>query len=883
MKHGGYYYYYRNDGLQNQSVLYRQAALDGESEVFLDPNKLSDDGTVALGSISFSEDGKYFAYSVSQSGSDWVEINVINTDNKEKLPDVIKWVKNSGANWGADSKGFYYSRYDEPDKRSELSGQNRFQKVYYHKLGDDQSKDRLIYADSEHPLRYFHGSESEDGKYVFIDVSEGTNGSEILYRKNTGKDTRFEVLLPGFRYNYGLVDCIDDKLYVLTDDGAPNYRLAVMNLNDPKPVLTDIIPENPKVLLSRAGTVGGNIVVFYLEDAQHAVYQYDMDGKLIRKVELPAIGSVGGFGGKKEAEETFYSLTSFVSPATIYRYDIKTGESTLLRAPEVNYDPSLYTSEQVFFTSKDGTRVPMFIVHRKDMKKNGKNPLLLYGYGGFNNSVTPGFNPSNIMFMEQGGIYVLVNLRGGGEYGEEWHRAGMLENKQNVFDDFIAAAEYLIANKYTSRKHIAINGGSNGGLLVGACMTQRPELFAVALPAVGVMDMLRYHKFTVGWGWAVEYGSSDDPEQFEYIYKYSPLHNIKEGVCYPATMITTGDHDDRVVPAHSFKFASTLQKAQGCDKPVLIRISVKAGHGAGKPTSMRLEEAADMNGMKVFKFGGASVKSAEGVRNLRRIAGGESGELFIIISAMGKTTNALETVTDHFIKGEREAASAAFSLLTGYHENICRELFDGRCPAAVAALFSEVADILENAEPSCSEFEKWYDRIVSYGEMLSTAIVSEYLNLDGVENRLLDMRRLFVTDRRHRDANIDMDVSSVLLKAEIADSPFKVFVGQGFIGGTPEGKPTTLGREGSDYSAAVAAYILDAESRYGSYSRADISGCDRTGLQRGADNPPEDHQTPAEQEYPSLCAAFRRSLETRERHKGGDGHKGGYSDPDPET
>lgn len=592
-KVGDYYFTFNNDGLQNQSVLYCQKGLDGALEVFLDPNTFSADGTVALGAVAFSDDNKYMAYAVSASGSDWMEIKVMDIATRTNMSDVVKWVKFSTASWAADSKGFYYSRYEEPTKGSELSAQNRFQKVYYHKLGDDQSQDKLIYEDPAHPLRYFSAGESTDGRYLFIYGSEGTHGTEVLYKNLAKRETRFNTLLKGFEYDYNIVDYQGDKAYVYTNEGAPNYRLTVIDLAKPA-ALTDVIAENPEHLLSSVDAVGGYFVATYLENAMNSVYQYNVDGNLVRKVELPGIGTVGGFGGKQETVQTFYGITTFTSPRSVYTYDLATGESALLREAKVNFDPNLYTTEQVFFPSKDSTMVSMFIVHRKDMKLDGNNPLYLYGYGGFNISVTPSFNASNIMLMEQGGVYVMVNLRGGGEYGDDWHKAGMLEKKQNVFDDFIAAAEYLIANKYTSASKLAIAGGSNGGLLVGACMVQRPDLFAVAFPSVGVMDMLRYHKFTIGWGWAVEYGSSDDAQQFEYIYKYSPLHNIKQGVCYPATLVMTADHDDRVVPAHSFKFAATLQAAQGCDKPTLIRIDTNAGHGAGKPTSKRIEEATDV-------------------------------------------------------------------------------------------------------------------------------------------------------------------------------------------------------------------------------------------------------------------------------------------------
>ena len=532
-KHGDWWYYYYNDGLQNQSVLYRTREPGGAGEVFLDPNRLSEDGTVAVAAASFSKDGRYFAYAAAASGSDWVEIRVMDTADGTLTEDRIEWVKNSGAQWSPDSEGFYYSAYDAPEK-GVYSSQNQYQKIYYHRIGTPQSADRLIYEDREHPLRYFGAWPSEDGEWLFIYASDGTSGSEILYRKTS--ETKFRTLLPGFDADYGPVTVEDGWLYYVTNRDASNYALRRIDLNDPSKTQT-VIPESPEHLLEGVGTAGGYLFAQYLEDAQNKVAQYDLDGKKVRDVELPAIGTVGGFGGEKEDTELYYVLTNYTSPATIYRYDLATGESTLYKAPEVRFDPSLFVTEQIFYTSKDGTRVPMFVTHRKDMKLDGENPCLLYGYGGFQINMTPGFNPSALMFVEQGGIYCVANLRGGSEYGEAWHKAGMLADKQNVFDDFIAAAEYLIARKYTSKERLAINGGSNGGLLVGACEVQRPDLFAVCLPQVGVMDMLRYHKFTIGWGWAVEYGTSEDEEQFGYIYRYSPLHNIREGVEYPAPLV----------------------------------------------------------------------------------------------------------------------------------------------------------------------------------------------------------------------------------------------------------------------------------------------------------------------------------------------------------
>lgn len=589
-KHGNWYYISRNSGLQNQSVIYRKQSLtDTEEEVFLDPNTLSEDGTVALNTATFSKDGKLFAYSLASAGSDWVEIFVMDAESKTLLKDHIKWVKFSGASWSADSKGFYYSAYDAPKEGDALySAQNTNQKVYYHRIGTSQSDDTLIYADPSRPLHYFHGGESEDGKWMFVTGSAGTSGTELFYKRKGEK--RFKTLFAGFDYDYIVLDCYDDEALIMTNSDAPNYRLLSVNLNTLS--CKDLIPQTEHPL-EGVSTVGEYLFAFYLVDAQNKVLQYDRKGNLIREVELPAIGAVGGFDGKREDDHAYYLVTNYTTPGNIYHYDLASGKSTLYHASEVKFDTTDYTTSQIFFTSKDGTRVPMFVSHKKGLKLNGKNPCYLYGYGGFQINLTPSFSTTAAMFMEQGGVYCVVNLRGGSEYGEQWHKAGMLENKQNVFDDFIAAAEYLIDNGYTSQEKLAIAGGSNGGLLVGACMTQRPDLFAVALPAVGVMDMLRFHLFTIGHGWVVEYGSSENKEQFEYLYKYSPLHNLKEGVHYPATLVTTADHDDRVVPAHSFKFAATLQHCHAGDAPVLIRIDTNAGHGAGKPTAKRIEEAAD--------------------------------------------------------------------------------------------------------------------------------------------------------------------------------------------------------------------------------------------------------------------------------------------------
>lgn len=599
-KVGEYYFFFKNDGLQNQSVLYFQKGLDGEPSVFLDPNQLSADGTVALSDLSFSKDDRYMAYATSASGSDWVEIRVMEVGSRRLLPDAIRWVKFSGAVWCGD--GFYYSRYDAPEKGKEFSNANEYQKVFYHKLGETQDKDMLIYQDLQHPKRYLSAAVTEDERYLFIYGSEGTHGTEIYWKDLTRSD-RFKLLFEGFENDYAIVDNVGDKLLVYTNNNAPNYRIIEVDPNKSQPEnWKDFIPES-KSLLQGASTGGGRVFANYLKDACSHIYEYTLEGKLLKEIELPGIGSAGGLGGKRDETSLFYTFTNFTTPTAIYMYDVNTGKSSLFRKTEVNFNSDDFETKQVFYTSKDGTKVPMFIVYKKGIKMDGSNPTLLYGYGGFNISLTPSFSVSRIVFLENGGVYALANLRGGGEYGEEWHRGGMLEKKQNVFDDFIAAAEYLIANKYTSKSKLAIAGGSNGGLLVGAVLTQRPDLFKVAFPQVGVLDMLRYHKFTIGWGWAVEYGSSDNEEQFRYLIRYSPLHNLKGKVAYPATLVMTADHDDRVVPAHSFKFAATLQECNSGANPSLIRIESKAGHGAGKPTSKVIEEAADMWSFLFYNVG----------------------------------------------------------------------------------------------------------------------------------------------------------------------------------------------------------------------------------------------------------------------------------------
>lgn len=604
-REGAYYYFYKNDGLQNQSVLYRQKGLDGAPEVFLDPNKLSASGTTALGSVSFSNDHRYAAYLLSSAGSDWQQAFVMDVATKALLPDKLEWIKFSGLSWKGD--GFYYSRYDAPDEKSRLSKKNEFHKVYFHRLGTSQEQDELVYVDKEHPQRNANVAVTEDERFLLLHTSEGTSGAEIWYRdlQNTAQK-EFKLLIKGFDFQPGVIDNIGGKLLVHTNHDAPNYKVVLVDPEHPgKEHWQTIVPEKAEVL-SSAGMAAGQLFVSYLKDASERMYRYEI-GQGAKaaptEVPLPGIGSVTGFQGKKDDKVLFYSFSSFTSPGTIYKYDVASGKSSLYTRPALNFNPEDYETKQVFFNSKDGTRVPIFLSYKKGMQLNGKNPVLLYGYGGFNIPMTPGFSPSNLLFMEQGGIYAVVNLRGGSEYGEAWHKAGMLEHKQNVFDDFIGAAEYLVQQKYTNSSRIAIRGGSNGGLLVGACMTQRPELFKVALPAVGVMDMLRYQQFTIGWAWAVEYGRSDDPEQFRYLVKYSPLHNLKPGTAYPATLVTTADHDDRVVPAHSFKFAATLQACQAGPNPALIRIETQAGHGSGKPTSKQIDEATDIWAFTLYNLG----------------------------------------------------------------------------------------------------------------------------------------------------------------------------------------------------------------------------------------------------------------------------------------
>ena len=593
-REGNRYFYFKNNGLQNQSVLYTLKNLDDKPEVLLDPNKLSEDGTVALSGTSISDNGKYLAYGISIAGSDWQEWKVRNIETGEDLADHLKWIKFSGASWTNDSKGFFYSRYDEPNEQTKLEDVNYYQKLYYHQLGQLQSEDTLIYERSDEKEWGFNGNVTEDGRYLIISVWLGTDSKNLVFYKDlTNSSSEVVELINKFESAYSFIDNNDKIFHFETDFNAPRGRVIAINIENPlQDNWSEIIPQTEETLES-VGTINNQFVAEYLKDARSQIKIYDFKGAFVREVELPGIGSVGGFNGKKSDTDTFYVFTSFTTPGTIYRYDMVTGESKVFREPKVDFNADNYETKQIFYKSKDGTQVPMFIIHKKGIKLDGNNPTYLYAYGGFNFSLTPSFSVSSLIWMEMGGVYVVANIRGGGEYGEEWHQAGMKDKKQNVFDDFIAAAEWLIDNGYTKSEKLAIAGGSNGGLLVGACMTQRPDLFGAALPAVGVLDMLRFHKFTIGWAWVPEYGSSENPEEFKTLYAYSPLHNLKVGTAYPATLITTADHDDRVVPAHSFKFAAALQAAHDGEAPVLIRIETKAGHGAGKPTAKIIEEVAD--------------------------------------------------------------------------------------------------------------------------------------------------------------------------------------------------------------------------------------------------------------------------------------------------
>ena len=596
------YYYSKNDGLQNQSVLYVKQTLDGEASVLLDPNKLSDDGTVALSGISFSNDGKYLAYTISRSGSDWVEIFVMDLSTKQLISDHIKWAKFSDASWQQD--GFYYSAYDAPEEGKEFSGINENHKIFYHKLGTDQKEDVLVYENRKYPKRFYNAWVDEDEKSMFVFESGEGRGNNLYMRDLRKPGSQFVQLTEDFDYEYDPIEVIGETVYFYTNYNAPKYRLMKTTLDKPElKYWTDVIPESENVI-NGVFFIGGKIILTYTKDASDHAYVYTMEGKQEFEVALPTFGSVG-FSGDKNDKETFYTFTSFTFPPTIYKYNIDNNKSEKYLAPDVRFNADDYVTEQVFYPSKDGTKIPMFITYRKGLKRDGKNPVYLYAYGGFNISLFPSFSTSRIPFLENGGIYAQANLRGGGEYGEEWHIAGTKMQKQNVFDDFIAAAEYLIKENYTASEKICIAGGSNGGLLVGAVVNQRPDLYKVALPDVGVMDMLRYHKFTIGWNWSSDYGTSEDSkEMFEYLYGYSPLHNIKnDGTPYPAILVTTADHDDRVVPAHSFKYTATLQAADTGNAPKLIRIETKAGHGSGKPISKILEEQADEYSFAMYNLG----------------------------------------------------------------------------------------------------------------------------------------------------------------------------------------------------------------------------------------------------------------------------------------
>lgn len=599
-KEGDWTYFYKNDGLQQHSVLYRKKE-NGTPEIFLDPNTFSDDGTTSLAGMSFTKDGSRAAYSISEGGSDWRKIIVIDTQTQRQVEDTLMDVKFSGISWKGND-GFYYSSYDKP-KGSELSAKTSMHKLYYHKIGTPQSTDELVFGGEKTPRRYVGGGVSEDQRYLIVSASESTTGNELYIKDFQSSDPNFKVILDNFDTSTYIVDTDGANLYLLTNLDAPNNRLVKTTIYNPTPEhWQDVIPETDKVL--SVSTAGGFLFAQYMKDANDQVLQYNYNGKLIREITLPGLGSAGGFSGKKEEKELYYGFTNYIYPYTIFKYDVISGESELYQKPKINFNPDLYESQQVFYTSHDGTQVPMMITYKKGTQLNGQNPTILYGYGGFNISLTPSFSVVTATWLENGGIYAVANLRGGGEYGKKWHDGGRQMNKKNVFKDFVAAAEYLQSNGYTSPEYTAISGRSNGGLLVGATETMRPDLFRVALPAVGVLDMLRYHTFTAGAGWAYDYGTAEDnQEMFEYLQSYSPVHNVKSGTCYPSTLVMTGDHDDRVVPAHSYKFASELQDKQSCANPTLIRIETKAGHGAGRSTEVVIQENADMLAFALYEMG----------------------------------------------------------------------------------------------------------------------------------------------------------------------------------------------------------------------------------------------------------------------------------------
>lgn len=600
-KEGDYTYFYKNDGLQNQYVVYRKKG-DGEEEVFLNPNKFSEDGTTSLAGLSFTKDGSLATYLISEGGSDWRKAIVLDTETMERVEDTLVDIKFSGISWRGND-GFYYSSYDKPEG-SELSAKTDQHKVFYHKLGTPQKDDVLVYGGK--PLekhRYVGARVTEDNKYLVISASTSTSGNKLFIQNLEDPNGLLVPILEDTDSDTYVIENVGSKLYLVTNRNAPNQKIVTVDAANPTPEnWVDFIPETENVLSPNTG--GGYFFTEYMVDAISKVFQYDYEGNIVREVQLPGLGSASGFGGKKEDKEFYFSFTNYNTPGSSYKYNVETGEYAQYWRPDIDFNPSDYESNQVFYNSKDGTKIPMIITHKKGLVLNGKNPTILYGYGGFNISLTPSFSIVNAVWMEQGGVYAVPNLRGGGEYGKKWHNAGIKTKKQNVFDDFIAAAEYLIENKYTSKEYLAIRGGSNGGLLVGATMTQRPDLMQVALPAVGVLDMLRYHTFTSGAGWAYDYGTSEESkEMFDYLKGYSPVHNVKEGTSYPATLVTTGDHDDRVVPAHSFKFAAELQEKQSGDNPTLIRIETNAGHGAGTPVSKTIEQYADIFGFTLYNMG----------------------------------------------------------------------------------------------------------------------------------------------------------------------------------------------------------------------------------------------------------------------------------------
>lgn len=594
-KRGQRYFYFKNNGLQNQNVLYKLQSLGDEPTALIDPNQWSADGTNALGGLEFSDDGKLLAYGVQKAGSDWRTWEVMEVESGKKLSDELNWIKFGSVSWTKDSKGFFYSCYDEPKSDEKFQGLNLGQKVYYHRIGDPQSKDQLVHENQENPKYGFLPEVSEDGKYLVITVWQGTDDRyRVLYRSLEDPNSKLTPLIKGFENEYSFLGNDGSKFYFKSDFNAPKKCILLIDTLHPEPGHWKVIVPESDDSMESAGIVGDNFIVQYLQDAKSQVKLYDLGGNYTREVKFPGIGTASGFGGRRDQHETFYSFSSFNQPPSVYRYDLKSGKSNLIREAKVDFNPDDFVVKQVFYKSNDGTQVPMFIAHKKGLTLNGENPTLLYAYGGFNISLTPSFSISRLQWMEMGGIFAMPNLRGGGEYGKAWHKAGTKTKKQNVFDDFIAAAEYLIAKGYTSADHLGIQGGSNGGLLVGACMAQRPDLYGACLPAVGVMDMLRFHKFTAGRFWVDDYGSSEaSAEEFNALFAYSPYHNLVDGVEYPPTMVTTADTDDRVVPGHSFKFAARLQAAQAGPNPVLIRIETKAGHGAGKPTAKIIEEYAD--------------------------------------------------------------------------------------------------------------------------------------------------------------------------------------------------------------------------------------------------------------------------------------------------